>query len=412
MVLLDAFAALRDQYPLQLSALHVHHGLSSNAERWAEFCAGECAKRGIPLHIERVHIQKHPGDSLEAVARAERYRAFGSANANVIMLAQHRDDQAETLLLQLLRGAGLRGLSAMPRISRCGAIELARPLLDLPRITLHEYARLRQLEWIEDESNAVLEFDRNFLRHEILPQLGTRFPGYSKALTRSAKHIADAQSLLEALAEIDAGTPLTAPSLHCARLRALSSERAANMLRAFLQKHGVTPPASSRLTEALRQLRDARQDANVLIDLGSHHLRRYDDHAYVVPRQPPAPPDFKALWQGEPELDLPELGGKLVFVPGAGSGLSASVNALEIRLRQSNVRFQPDCRRPHRSLKNLFQEARIPPWQRERLPLLYHDDMLIAVPGIGVACEWQAQTGQQAWRIDWVGTDKTEAIVE
>lgn len=402
MVLLDAFNTLRGEYAFQLGALHVHHGLSPHADRWAEFCSAACVRRDIPLRVEHVHICRRPGDSLEALARAERYRVFAAADADVIVLAQHRDDQAETLLLQLLRGAGLRGLAAMPRVSRCGGIELARPLLDLPRAALQDYARARRLEWIEDESNALLEFDRNFLRHAILPQLGVRFPSYAKALARSAKHIADAQSLLEALAEIDAGAPLEEPSLGCARLRALNTERGANMLRAFLQRHGVTPPSTARLGEAVRQLRDARHDANVLIKLGQHELRRYADNAFIISRRPAPPPDFEARWRGEPELDLPALGGKLVFEQVGGSGLRADLETLEIRVRHGEARFQPNCRRPHRSLRNLFQEARIPPWQRARLPLLHYADALVAIPGIGIACEWQAEPGEQGWRIEWI----------
>lgn len=401
-VLLDALHTLRDEYAFRLSALHVHHGLSVNADRWKEFCSAACATRNIPLQVERVHIHKQPGDSLEALARAERYRIFATADAHVIALAQHRDDQAETLLLQLLRGAGLRGLAAMPRVSRCGAIELARPLLDLPRTVLRDYAQLRQLEWIEDETNAVLEFDRNFLRQAVFPQIAARFPGYTKALARSAKHIAEAQGLLEALAEIDAGAPLDQPSLNCARLRDMSRERAANMLRAFLQSHGVVPPQSTRLAEALRQLREARHDANVLVDLGQHELRRYADYAFIISRRPAPPPGFKALWQGENELGLPELGGRLIFERISGSGLRGDIPTLEVRLRHGDARFQPDCRRPHRSLRNLFQEARIPPWQRGRLPLLYCGDMLVAIPGIGVACEWQVEPGEQGWRIEWI----------
>ena len=405
MVLLDALHALDGEYALELSALHVHHGLSSHADHWAEFCTEQCRRRNIPLRVERVHIHKQAGDSLEALARAERYRVFAIVDADVIMIAQHRDDQAETLLLQLLRGAGLRGLAAMPRLSHAGALSLTRPLLDLPRAALQAYARWQQLEWIDDESNAVLDFDRNFLRHAILPQLGTRFPGYTKALARSASHIAEAQALLEALAEIDAAGPLAKAPLDCARLRALSPARAANLLRVFLQTHEVSPPSSARLTEALRQLREARHDANVRIELGAYELRRYAGHAYIIKTQPPPPPDFAARWQGEAELDLPELGGKLVFERVAGTGLRADISQLDIRVRCGEARFQPDCRRPHRSLKNLFQEARIPPWQRQRLPMLYYNDILVAIPGLGVACEWQAQAGQQIWRINWIGAD-------
>src|SRR5208282_5519945 len=203
MVLLDAAAACAARHSLSLSAIHVHHGLSPNAERWAEFCAAQCARRGVPLVTHRLRLERRRGESLEALARTARYARLLDSDVDAVALAHHADDQAETLLLQLLRGAGAHGLSAMAR-HRPGRPALLRPLLGLPRATLAAYASARALAWIDDESNADLRYARNFLRHEVAPLLAARFPGYPATLVRAARHQAEASELADALAHIDA----------------------------------------------------------------------------------------------------------------------------------------------------------------------------------------------------------------
>src|SRR5215470_3673296 len=203
MVLLDAMAALAPRHDVSLSAIHVHHGLSPNAERWAEFCAAQCALREVPLTLHRVALARGGGRSLEALARAARYELLLAADVDVVALAHHADDQAETLLLQLLRGAGPHGLAAMPSW-REGRPALLRPLLALPRATLAACAAARGLAWIEDESNEDCRYARNALRRNIAPSLAKQFAGYPATLLRAARHQADAAALLEELAEIDA----------------------------------------------------------------------------------------------------------------------------------------------------------------------------------------------------------------
>ena len=203
--LLDALALLRSELGIALSALHVHHGLSPNADAWTAFCEEQCAARDVPLAVHRVRVERVPGASLEATARAARYAALATADADIVALAHHADDQAETLLLQLLRGAGPHGLAAMPaeRASSTGPL-LLRPLLTLPRTAIDAYAAARGLAWVDDESNANTAVKRNFIRHEIAPRLAAAFPGYSATLARAARHQAEAAQLLDDLARLDA----------------------------------------------------------------------------------------------------------------------------------------------------------------------------------------------------------------
>ncbi|HMI11071.1 MAG TPA: tRNA lysidine(34) synthetase TilS, partial [Bradyrhizobium sp.] len=241
MVLLDALTSVSADRSVKLSAVHVHHGLSPNADHWARFCAEQCASRSVPLSVHRLHLERKPGLSLEALARAGRYEHFMSCDVDVIALAHHADDQAETVLLQLLRGSGPRGLSAMPAFRR-GTPALLRPLLSQTRETLAAYARARGLGWIEDESNSDITHRRNLLRHEIAPRLAAGFKGYPATLTRAASHQAEASALLDELAALDAEGAIDDAGLDRAQLAGLSNARAANLLRWFLRREGLRPP--------------------------------------------------------------------------------------------------------------------------------------------------------------------------
>src|SRR5690349_5673188 len=219
-VLLDLLVPIASQMQLPLSAVHVNHGISPNADKWSEFCRNLCQSRNIPLEIARVKVARGPSISLEAAAREERYRIFRGLQTDYIVLAQHLDDQAETLLLQLLRGAGVKGLSAMPVVRTVrkemgetvpvnsvlaleGRPRLLRPLLDVSRREIEDYARKHALRWITDESNDEISFDRNFLRHELFPLMEKRFPAYRTTFLRASRHMAEASALLAELAEVD-----------------------------------------------------------------------------------------------------------------------------------------------------------------------------------------------------------------
>jgi len=444
-VLLDLLAQAGARSDFFIAALHVNHGISPNAGRWSDFCAALCASANVPFKAVKVDVARDSGLGLEAAAREARYAALLAEPADFVMLAHHRDDQAETLLLQLLRGAGLKGLAAMGGIScpprglpagrpprgfpsghQRSAVPqgdllrgvpqgdflwgisdqpkpIMRPLLDVPRATLLEYAEAHGLKWIEDESNLDLAYDRNFLRHRIFPELEQRFPASRATLARSAAHLAEAAGLLEELAVADAGASMRHDSLDLAVLQRLSPARARNLLRCWLSQAGVAAPPSVRLEEMLRQLLCARADAQVRFRMGAHELRRYRDCAWLVGRRCAVLVDMSLAWCGEESLRLEGLG-TLEFHAATGSGINLEKLAgskVAIRLRRGGERFKPDCARPTRNLKSLLQESGVPPWQRERLPLVYCGEVLIAVPDVGIACDWQARTGETGVRLDW-----------
>jgi tRNA(Ile)-lysidine synthase len=398
MVLLDAAATFAPRHPFALSAIHVHHGLSPNADRWAEFCAAQCAARRIPLALHRVEFARGRGHSLEALARGARYERLLAEDVDVIALAHHADDQAETVLLQLLRGAGPHGLAAMPTC-RAGRPALLRPLLGLPRATLAACAAARRLAWIEDESNEDCRYARNAIRRDIAPALAAHFAGYPATLGRAARHQGDAAQLLDELAEMDAAGAADADGLDGARLAALSPARARNLLRWFVRREGLRPPSDARLADMLRQLVGAAADAHTRIALDGAEIGRHRGRIAV---HAPAPPAFERVWHGEAEVALPN--GVLAFERSRGAGLAAAkleCSRVTLRSRAGGEHIRLAANRPTRAVKKLFQEAHLPPWERESLPLLWSGEELAAVPGIGVALAFQAQPDEPSWRLEW-----------
>jgi tRNA(Ile)-lysidine synthase len=427
-VLLDSLARLRRSLRFRLSALHVNHQLSPNAGRWSAFCRTFCRERGVPFKSVKVRVAR--GDSTEAAARAARYAAYAGEAADYIVLAQHQDDQAETVLLQLLRGAGVKGLAAMPPVRMAdggwrraegesakpsksssssliphpSSLKILRPLLDVTRPEILDYAKARKLKWVEDESNANTYFQRNFLRHEVLPVIARRFPGYRGTLARSAQHLAEASRVLDEVAAADGVGEMEDGTLAVDALRRLPAARAKNLLRYFLSRHGASMPDTDRLDEALRQALTAKEDARVLVGVGGFELRRFEGRLHAVPRLAAPQAGYARQWRGERKMPLPQLGGVLAMDRGRGNGISLARlrgRRVTIELRRGGERLQPDCRRPRRSLKNLLQEARIPPWERERLPLLFCGGDLVWAPGFGVDCSFQAAAGEAAVEPAW-----------
>jgi tRNA(Ile)-lysidine synthase len=396
-VLLDALARVAPALGHALRAVHVHHGLSPNAGAWAEFCAGRCAALGVPLAIARVDVEKGSGDGLEAAARAARYAVYASRPEPIVALAHHGDDQVETVLLQLARGTGLKGLAAMPELRALPAcpVSIFRPLLAIGRAALLAHARERGLSWIEDESNASPRHDRNYLRIDVLPRLDARFGGWRAGAARLAGHAAAAGDLLDALARID-GAPARAGE-GLALAQGLTPERRANALRAFLAAEGLPMPTESRLAEMSRQLYEARDDARVRMALGDALLVRHRGVARAVAPDRDIPgAAWRVAWRGEPLVQLGDGRGSVRFSPAVGAGLArelASEGDWHFGERRGGERVRLAAARPSRTLKNLLREAAVPEWDRGRLPLLFRDGALAWVPGIGVAAEFACPRG-------------------
>ena len=411
-VLLAVLHRLAAPLGFRLSCVHVNHGISQNAACWAKFCVRRCKARSIPLVLYDVDVQRYRSEGIEAAARRARYQVFAKLeNADFIVLAQHLDDQAETLLLQLLRGAGAKGGAAMPVIRAqdsgskgARAPAILRPMLEVSRQQIVAYAKARRLKWVEDESNADTRYDRNFLRHEVMPVISRAFPSYRATLARAARNLAEASLLLEGLAAADAKSALRGNKLAVEKLRSLGAARAKNLLRWLLRLRGAPAPDADRLQEALRQIFDAGDDASVRIVLGAYELRRFAGDAYLLPLLADPPAALRREWDGTRRWYLPELGGTLHFARRRGAGLSAArvrAHGLGVGLRQGGEKLRLLAHGPTRSLKNLLQESRMPPWERERLPLVYCDGALVAVPGLGVASAWQAGVEEAGWVLVW-----------
>jgi tRNA(Ile)-lysidine synthase len=396
MVLLDALATVAASHSFKLSAIHVNHGLSPNAQAWSRFCADQCAMRAVPLTIHELQLSRVADTGLEAHARAARYRCFAAAAVDVVALAHHADDQAETVLLQLLRGAGPRGLAAMPSF-RPGHPGLLRPLLGLTRDAIAASAQARALQWITDESNADTRHKRNLLRHAVAPVLAAQFAGYQLTLARAAAHQAEASGLLDDLARHDAASAIDSLGLDCARLAQLSAARGRNLLRWYLRGEGLRAPSAARLADLLQQARAGDARMRLVHDgaeLGCHH-----GHVVV---HAPTPAPYRSEWHGEAEARLP--GGVLRFTPTRGTGIAASKLAhgqVSLRSRAGGERIQIVANRPRRALKKMLQDARFPVWQRASVPLVFCGEELAAVPGLGVELAYQSGNDEQGWAVEW-----------
>jgi len=406
-VLLHAMATCRKELNVDLRAVHVDHGLQTESQQWLSHCQIVCDELDISLTMLKVDATAARGESPEAAARNARYQAFADliGEAEVVLTAQHCRDQAETLFLQLLRGAGPRGLSAMPRMAQLGKGHLCRPLLPVSFQALQDYAAAQNLHWIDDPSNQERRFDRNMLRHDVLPRLRERWPALDTTVSRVAAQHAEAQQLLLELAEQDSDGLLDANgSLAMPGLMALSLPRQRNVLRHWLSQQGMHLPSARQLVQLQRDMFNAAVDRNPCISWQGVEVRRYRDRLYAM--HPLAEVDNSLCldWQPGKTLTLPCLAGTLLSRPVIGSGLFLGDhvdNPMELRFRHGGENCRPHGKSHHTSLKKLFQKAGIPPWQRSRMPLIYVDNELAAIPGLCI-CEPFAATGDMAgFELDW-----------
>ena len=396
LVLLHALTTLRDRLTApELQAIHVNHGLSANAVHWCEHCVQQCAELGVALSLRSVDAKPLAGESPEAAARNARYAVLREMvrEGDCLLTAHHQDDQAETLLLQLLRGAGPKGLAAMPAMNGFAAGWHVRPLLGFRREQLQAYARQHGLDWIDDESNFDTGFDRNFLRHEILPQLTQRFPGLASTLSRSAVLCAEAAELLADTARADAqSVSVSDDRLSVQGLRELGEVRARNLLHWWVGERGLPVPSAAQLQNIWREGVCAAPDATPLIRWQGGEVRRYRDALYVMPPLAPYMATGEWCWDMRQPLVIAGVG-SLSAVPQAGQALSLAAlegKQLIVRFRRGGERLRLPGREGHHDVKKLFQEAGVPPWQRQRTPLLFCGDDLAAVVGHWVAAEYQA----------------------
>lgn len=394
-VLLHQLVLWRALHPdVALRAIHIHHGLSPHADSWVQHCESVCAQWQVPLVVERVHLEDD-GLGIEAQARRARYQAFAQTllPGEVLMTAQHLDDQCETFLLALKRGSGPAGLSAMGENSPFAGTRLIRPLLAQTREALEAWARQHELCWIEDESNQDDTYDRNFLRLRVNPLLQQRWPHFAQAVARSAALCAEQESLLDELLASDLADCITAHgTLLVAPLMMMSGVRRAALLRRWLAGLNAPMPSRNGLERIWQEVALAREDASPCFRLGEYEVRRYQSQLWWV----------KSV-DGQSETVIPWLEWKTPLALPAGLGSVQLISAGELRMPQADeavsIRFKAPGvlhivgRNGGRKLKKIWQEQGIPPWRRDTTPLLFYGETLIAAAGVFVTREGIAEDG-------------------
>lgn len=396
-VLLDVLHGLRSKMAFDLAALHVHHGLSPNADDWANFCGQFCADRNIPLTIKSLALTHIAGKGTERAAREGRYALLADADADIVCCAHHRDDQAETVLLNLFRGSAIHGLAAMPANRAFAGKRLIRPLLDVPRSDLLAWARQRNLRWVEDESNQNLDFRRNHLRHRVLLEIQASYPGIAQVLARTAGQMSVQAQLLDRLAVQDALACTDNRIIRASLLAKLPVTAAQNVLRYLLMQRGIRLPSQARLKAFVAQLPNARADAAIQVALGGATLHLWRDQLWLDTVVKSPLPEAVALGAGDQHWPDGRL--SVQISTQSADALPGKWRLAPVSQVREGQRFKPAKRR-HALLSELLRAQGIPAWVRWRLPALWHNADLCWVAGLG----WAADTPVECSRclqLDW-----------
>ncbi len=404
-VLLHTLVSLRSEIKAEIKAIHINHGLSPLANEWEEHCRKICEKLSVPYLAISVNA-KAKNNSPEEAARHARYAEWKKLlnKDDVLLLAHHQDDQAETVLIQLLRGSGVKGLAAMPAKQNFSHGLLCRPMLGFMREEIVSYAVEHSLNWIDDPSNFDTDFDRNFLRHEVVPLLETRWPSLKKTLSRSATHQADADQLLTELAFQDWHHIHENNQINISALLKLSEKRQRNVLRYWISDIcELILPDTIRLQRILDEVLTAAEDAQPEVIWRGGDIRRYQGLLYAQEKFLAAENKTALLW---PDIEIPiELSSgrlKLSAKSSVGEGLSQEKlknTEVSLRFRQGGETCRPTGRGQTHQLKKLFQEWKIPPWQRASVPLIYVDGELAEVVGYCCCEAFAAAEGEASWLI-------------
>ena len=400
-VLLHAMARL---HGYRVRAVHIDHGLHADSSSWRSHCEQQARSLQVELISRSVRVEQIDEIGLEAAARAARYQALSEIlrEGEYLLSAHHADDQLETLLLAVMRGAGLPGLSAMPAIQPFASGWLARPLLAFTRADLEQWARAERLTWLSDPSNDNLGLDRNFLRQKILAPLRERWPAAAHTATRSTEHLQAASKALDHLAAIDADGAIVGDCLDVERLRVLDPERRRNLLRYWIRRRGARAPSTRKLGSIEHDMLAASADRIPCLGWDGWEIRRHRDLLYCEPRLPEIDFAQRLEWRATNSLTLPAKLGELRLVSAPGGVSEAKIgDLLEVRFRVGGESIQPAGDAHHRQLKKLLQEAAILPWWRDRLPLVYAHGRLLAVGDLWIESEFAAEPGEPAYAIVW-----------
>jgi len=419
-VLLHALAAAIREHPAgvyALRAVHIDHKLQLHSADWCRRCADVATEAGVDFAFRQVRVPPDPPMGIEAAARTVRYQALRSLiePGEALLTAHHADDQLETLLLALTRGAGVGGLSAMPACQPFGEGWHLRPLLEFTRAELEEWARTQGLSWIADPSNDEGRFSRNYLRHEVIPALRQRWPGIAHSAVRSAGHLGEAGTLLDRLAAADHAVAAVGPCLRVEALATLDGQRRRNLLRYWLRLHGARLPSTRKLLSLEHDMLAAQEDRLPCVEWDGFEVRRHRGLLYAAPQLSPALPRDTAFdWDWSQELLLPDRLGLLRMQKAHGAGLARAKLPLRlgVTFRHGGESLQTAGRNHHRKLKKLMQDADILPWWRSRLPLVHAGDELVAVGDLWIAQEFAARGDEEGIRIVWQDRPPIAAVQE
>jgi len=415
-VLLHLAHAYASKHEIVLHAFHIHHGLSEHADAWLAHCRTKAAALGVAFDSRYITVATDSQDGIESSARFGRYAALGALCREhavpLLLTGHHQDDQAETVLLQLLRGSGVAGLSGMDQYNHApdllgdAGCLMARPLLSLSRSTLQEFVKEHALDHVDDPSNLDPRYARNALRHSVMPMFEAAFPGFAERFARSARHAQSAQQLLVDLARQDLAQCADGEGIAVDRLRLLSVARCENLLRYWFGSRGMRMPSAAWLHEMREQVLEAKADAQILVGHADCDIHRHRNRLLMTARSAPVDPEQAPhffVWDATPAMHFADFGGTLHFEngqPGADADWLRQ-QKLALQLRSGGWRLKLAPNRHTRSLKYHYQAADVPAWERPRLPLVTLGTQLLFAAGIGMDCQHFAADGKAGIVLRW-----------
>ncbi|MEE9339204.1 MAG: tRNA lysidine(34) synthetase TilS [Methylococcaceae bacterium] len=398
-----------EQLKLKTTAVYINHGLQQEAEQWALHCEEVSLDLGVKFQCINVNAQKAIGKSLEEIAREARYTAFKSLldKQDILLLAQHREDQMETVLLQLFRGAGVKGLSGMPLSAVFGAGKMLRPFLDVSKNEIICYAEENKLQWIEDPSNKSDIFDRNFLRNQIIPQLKNRWPALDKTIARSARHCAKSEYISQELATqlLNGVFNESDQTLDITKLLDLDTDQQRLVIRQWFQVMKLRMLSEKRLDIILNEIVLSKAAANPELQGQGYRIRRYRNKLYCLDQVASYQAIVNKIWPtGTRHIQL-DHSFSLIRVDSFKGIPKALWNQSEVRIkfREGSEKIKLPGRKGHHSLKNLFQEKAIPPWERSQIPLVYLNDRLAAISDLWISADFYSVDKVECYQLNYYG---------
>ena len=403
-VLLHLLAEMQSKLNFKLKAIHIHHGLSPYADDWLDFCKKKCKSLDIDIYTEKVKVNKRSSLGIEGEARELRYQAIKKKQKDFVVLGHHQNDQAETFMLQLLRGSGLKGLAAIPEFD--AKRNFWRPLLHIKKNLLESFAKENNIEYIEDESNQDERYDRNFIRQKVLPLIESRYPSTIETITRSVINIAEGYHLNESVALDDSKNVISDDKtfLLIKNLKNLSKLRAINLIRWWLSLNNLLMPSRKNIEELFRQVKNIKSDTSLNLKISDNFSIRASNNKLFIVEINNQSSNYDLIWSGQEEIELPNKS-RLHFLKTKNGGLSLSkigVKTLHIKSREGGEKLKLFSDQPSRSLKYLFQKADIPHWERDQIPLIFANKQLVVVPNLGIQLEYQANNGEEGYQINWL----------